>query len=729
MQPETFHSAKLNLTETPTFTDLSRWRLRVEEGAQTWHYLETDQECREWPQTFWDKYHLGLPTNAPTLPRAKTPLEAARNGFEFYRQLQTEDGHWGGEYGGPMFLIPGLIIVHYITQTPVPEPMRLELIRYLLNRAHAEDGGWGIHTEGISTVFGTALNYVTLRILGLGADHPAMVKARNTLHKLGGATGAPAWGKFYLCALGVYEWEGMNPVPPELWCMPKWTPFNPGNWWVHTRMVYLPMGYVYAKRVTAPLTEFTQSLRQELYTQPYDEIDWNKQRNNICPADLYSPHSKLMDVLNEALTYYELIPSKLNWLRSMALKETVKQIQMEDENTFFLDIGPVNKVMNWLVVYDHYGKDSREFREHVKRNQDFMWMGPEGMMMNGTNGSQLWDCSFIIQALAEAQLADVELYRESMVKALEFMDITQIRRNVPNYERCYRQTSKGAWPFSTRDQGYTVSDCTAEGIKGVLTLQKIPGMPQLVSVERLRDAIDVLLSMRNKNDGFATYETIRGPHWLEQLNPAEVFGNIMTEYSYPECTTAVLMGLVAFQKVDPDYRRDEVLQTAKECTEYVKKVQRDDGSWYGCWAICFTYAAMFALQSLASVQEYYENSEYARKGCDFLISKQQEDGGWGETYRSCEDKVYTQNERSQLCNTAWAVMALMEARYPHEEPIRRGIELIMQRQQETGEWLQENIEGVFNHNCMISYPNYKFAFTIWALGKYARTYGDKVLRA
>lgn len=83
------------------------------------------------------------------------------------------------------FLIPGLIIVHYITQTPVPEPMRLELIRYLLNRANAEDGGWGIHIEGISTVFGTALNYVTLRILGLGADHPAMVKARNTLHKLG----------------------------------------------------------------------------------------------------------------------------------------------------------------------------------------------------------------------------------------------------------------------------------------------------------------------------------------------------------------------------------------------------------------------------------------------------------------------------------------------------------------------------------------------------------------
>ena len=34
-----------------------------------------------------------------------------------------------------------------------------------------------------------------------------------------------------------------------------------------------------------------------------------------------------------------------------------------------------------------------------------------------------------------------------------------------------------------------------------------------------------------------------------------------------------------------------------------------------------------------------------------------------------------------------------------------------------GSWAQEAIEGVFNHNCMISYPNFKHSFTIWALGK------------
>ena len=33
----------------------------------------------------------------------------------------------------------------------------------------------------------------------------------------GGATGVPAWGKFWLSVLNVYDWNGNNPIPPELW--------------------------------------------------------------------------------------------------------------------------------------------------------------------------------------------------------------------------------------------------------------------------------------------------------------------------------------------------------------------------------------------------------------------------------------------------------------------------------------------------------------------------------
>jgi squalene cyclase len=48
--------------------------------------------------------------------------------------------------------------------------------------------------------------------------------------------------------------------------------------------------------------------------------------------------------------------------------------------------------------------------------------------------------------------------------------------------------------------------------------------PKLVSKERMCDSVDLLLTLQNPDGGFASYELIRGPRWLEWLNPAEVFG-------------------------------------------------------------------------------------------------------------------------------------------------------------------------------------------------------------
>ena len=75
--------------------------------------------------------------------------------------------------------------------------------------------------------------------------------------------------------------------------------------------------------------------------------------------------------------------------------------------------------------------------------------------------------------------------------------------------------------------------------------------------------------------------------------------------------------------------------------------------------------------------------------------------------------------------TAWAVIGLITADYPDVEKIKAGVKLIMDRQQPSGEWLQEAIEGVFNKSCMISYPNYKFSFPLKALGLFATRYPDE----
>lgn len=52
------------------------------------------------------------------------------------------------------------------------------------------------------------------------------------------------------------------------------------------------------------------------------------------------------------------------------------------------------------------------------------------------------------------------------------------------------------------------------------------GTEKVISDDRLFDTVDTLLSMQNNNGGYASYELVRGPKWLEWLNAAEVFGTV-----------------------------------------------------------------------------------------------------------------------------------------------------------------------------------------------------------
>ena len=374
---------------------------------------------------------------------------------------------------------------------------------------------------------------------------------------------------------------------------------------------------------------------------------------------------------------------------------TFSLIQREDENTDFADLAPVSAPMNLVACYIREGPGSHSVQRHRERLPEYLWMKNEGMLVNGTNGVQTWDTSWLVQAVAEAGLASDREWKPMLMKALSFLDDQQIRQNCREQAICYRQQRKGAWAFSTKLQGYTVSDTTSEALKAVLMLQYTPGYPNLVSNDRIRDAIDTLLTMQNASGGFASYEPTRGSQYLEYLNAAEVFGRIMVEYDYPECSTAVVTALRLFSKHDPQYRKSDISKALEEALRYIRNAQRKDGSWYGSWGICFTYAGMFALESLASVGEGYDNSPRVKTACKFLVGKQRDDGGWGESYKSCETGVYVQRE-SQVVMTSWAVIGLMVAKFPDRRVIERGVKLIMGRQRANGEWLQEGIEGVFN---------------------------------
>ncbi|KAL9657551.1 hypothetical protein ABK040_000978 [Willaertia magna] len=60
-----------------------------------------------------------------------------------------------------------------------------------------------LYIKGYSTLFGTTLNYVSLRLLGVTNEKAGVIEYLQ-------------WAKLYLCVLGLIEWNCIDPIPLEL---------------------------------------------------------------------------------------------------------------------------------------------------------------------------------------------------------------------------------------------------------------------------------------------------------------------------------------------------------------------------------------------------------------------------------------------------------------------------------------------------------------------------------
>ncbi|KAK2044260.1 terpenoid cyclases/Protein prenyltransferase [Colletotrichum somersetense] len=374
------------------------------------------------------------------------------------------------------------------------------------------------------------MNYIMLRMLGLQAEHPVLARAREVLSALGGVLGIQTWGKFWLCVLSLYEWEGMVPLPPEVLLVASNFPMNPTSWWMPLRNIFISMSYLYGHRFKAPETALTESLRKEPYPMHYSEIDWHAQRLNVGPSERFKPRTPLQSATALGLGAHEAC--KVRFFRKRALTEALFQVEAEVDNTGYLRLTPGGPL--------------------CFRDRRFV----------------VWDMSMSVQAIcasgSKLQHDDIQVLQRAATMLVD----AQIRQDPLAMDHIYRHPSNGGWPFSTRAQGYAVSDTTAEALSATLYLQQLGAVPDMPT-DRLEKAVDLLLGFESRGGGFAAYEQVRTGDYLELYDITDSYENCMVESRYPECTGSVVLALHHFTSKYPKYRAGDINQSIERGAQYL----------------------------------------------------------------------------------------------------------------------------------------------------------------
>src|SRR5215468_5150665 len=626
----------------------------------------------------------------PALDRAITAATRA------LLDCQRSDGHWVFELEADSTIPAEYVLLKHYLDEPLDPALEQKFAVYL-RRQQGTHGGWPLFHDGDFDMSASVKAYFALKMIGDSPDAPHMVRAREAILSRGGARQSNVFTRLLLALYGVLSWNSVPVMPVEIMLLPRWFPFH------LTKISYWGRTVIVPLLVLQALKPIAKNPRGETI----DELFLENPRDIGAPER--APHQnagwfalfRVIDVVLRAAEPW--FPASVRGRAIARAVDFVTERLNGEDGLGAIYPAMANTVMMFEVLgypkgHPHAALSRAAVDKLVVVNDHEAYCQP--------CVSPVWDTGLACHALMEAGDAAAAA---SVRRGLQWLLPRQVLDVTGDWAARRPNVRPGGWAFQYENPHYPDLDDTAVVTMALDRMRKRqPTREYDDAIARAREWIEGLLS---RNGAWAAFDADNTYYYLNNI-PFADHGALLDPPT--EDVTARCISMLA--------QLGETAETSKAVADgiaYLRRTQLPEGSWYGRWGLNYVYGTWSVLCALNAAGVSHQDP-MIRKAADWLLSVQNEDGGWGEdavSYRL--DYRGLERAPSTASQTAWALLALMAAGEVANPVVARGIQYLIATQSEKGTWDEERYTATgFPRVFYLRYHGYAKFFPLWALARY-----------
>jgi squalene-hopene/tetraprenyl-beta-curcumene cyclase len=546
------------------------------------------------------------------------------------------------------------------------------------------DGTWATYYGGPGDLSTTVEAYLALRLAGDEPSAPHMAEAAAFVRRAGGIGSSRVFTRIWLALFGLWPWERLPVLPPELLYLPPWCPLNIYDFGCWARQTVVALTVVAAHRPVRPIPVRLDELAS-------GEV--------AAPARSLRSWAGRFELLDRLLHRYERRPYRR--LRRAALGRAEQWIvERQEADGGWGGIQPPWVYSLIALHLQGYELDHPVMRAGLGGLAGFLVDDERGRRLEACQ-SPVWDTALAVVALADAGLAPDAPPLRAAARWLVGQEVTvrgdwSVRR--PGL-------APGGWAFEFANDHYPDVDDTAEVVMALARSDEPDGGAAARGVAWAQ-------GMQCRDGGWAAFDADNTRALCREL-PFCDFGELIDPPS-ADVTAHVVEMLATVRPLPPAARRG---------VAWLRRSQEADGSWFGRWGANHLYGTGAAVPALVAAGVEPDDPAI-RRAVSWLSAHQNADGGWGEDLRSYDDAAWRGRGTSTASQTAWALLALVSAGESGSAAARRGLAFLVATQQADGSWDEPWFTGTgFPGDFYINYHLYRLVFPVMALGRALRAGG------